>query len=190
MNEENNQISEWEQFKEEFYDYVADVLDEKEEKKKQKKMDFYKVCSSEDLDKLLASNLPYEEKRKILTYEKERASKLLSEINEADQNFDNTRNVIKAMKRAYNKILEDFKMHLPITISSVTFSGISINELSKFLENNTISDLEPNQLAAAFLGTIFLPLLGVISTYYSVNDLRNLTKYRKEINSYERRLKK
>ena len=190
MNNENEGISEWKQIKEEFYDYLAQALDEREERKQQKKRDSYIVSTSEDLDRLLSSSLSFEEKRQLLISEKERASKILDEINDAENKFDNSRAVIIAMKKAYNKILKDFKAQLPITLGTLTFSGVSIGELSKFLENNTLSDLEPNQVIAAFLGTVLLPLLGTFSTYYSINDLRNLSKYRKEINNYERRLKK
>jgi hypothetical protein len=190
MNKNNEFKSELADFRDNLFDVLTDAFSRTEEEKKAKKLEKYAIYDVEDIDTLLTSNLPYKEKMEFLRSERQRAAEVVESIDEAEDQYHNTKMFLNGMKRALRGIISDLKMDIPFTIGGVTFSTISICQLSKYLETHTFADMEIHELLASFIGTVFMPILSAFYVYYTARDLNSFNKYAREIKSYERRLRK
>ena len=176
-----------------FFNTIKDAFtmsEEEKELRREKKRSKYRMYSGDDVERILTSNLPFEEKKRLLSEEKQRASELLRQIESSERKLENSGVFLNGMKMNLRELLNTLKHDGFFTLFGGAFSAFSINDLVKFLEENHLSDMQYNQVGAYSLGCVLLPILTMIYIYYTGRDIRDINKYCKEIKGYERRLKK
>lgn len=168
----------------------ADWLFETDEERKDRLQEEYAISSKKDIDKLLSSTLSYSEKLEILRKEKERVSFLSEQMEEAEYKFKNTRVFINKMLDACDEIKDRMKMDIPLTIGGITISSFTFHQLVTFLEQNRFTDLSFDQFGGFLFGGVFAPIVSLIYAYYIAKDVCTLSDYKKQIKSYNRKLKR
>ncbi len=171
-------------------DIFEQLFYETEEQRQERLQEKYQINDPGDIDKLLASSLSYKDKLILLHKEQSRVTSLSEEMQEAEYKFKNTRYFIDKMLEACQEIKNDLKFDIPVSIGGITISAGTFYQLSKFLEAHRFTQLSLDQFGGLLFGGVFAPLVGLIYTYYTVKEVSTLRDYKKQINSYNRKLKR
>ena len=148
------------------------------------------------IDELCSSNDSYEKKVKKLKKLRKRVNEEINAYNEylnlidkAEEDLENGK-YLELMILEKNKLINSFKIKIPVTLISLTSGTILttdlINMISAKIYESGIYDLKS---ITVLLGSALADSLTVLVGSQLLKDLYSTKLYNNEINSYQRRLK-